>query len=122
MLAYDVHHSLNFVEGGYDKIDADDIVPSLSDFTTKFTFRGVVEDHRWRFDVFCYIIEAPATNHLTIAKDTLTAGHLSVEQLGSDRIPFAFAAEGSINGGQEHIRHFDYPHAILEWVTGALYS
>jgi hypothetical protein len=59
-----------------------------------------VEDHRWRLDVFCDIIEAPATNYLTIAEDTLTASHLSVEQLSPDRIPFAITAEGTANCGQ----------------------
>jgi hypothetical protein len=114
MLANDVHHLLNLVEGGHDKIDADDVVPSLSDFTTKLTFGGVVEDHRRRLDVFRDIIESPATNNLTIAEDALAAGHLSMEQLGPDGIPFAFPAEGTTNGSQEHIRHVDDPVVIFD--------
>ena len=94
------NHLLNFVESCHDEIDADGVVPSLSDFTTKFTIGGVVEDHRWCLDIFCNVIEAPATYNLTIAEYTLTACHLSVEQLSPDRIPFAITAEGTANCSQ----------------------
>ena len=53
---------------------------------------------------------------------TLTASHLSMEQLGPDRIPFAFAAKGAKDGGQENIWHIEYPSAIFDRATGALYS
>ena len=117
-----VNHLLNFVESCHEEIDADNVVTSFLDFTTKFTFGGVMQDHRGCLDVFCNVIKAPATNNLTIAEYTLTACHLSVEQLSPDRIPFAITAEWTANGGQEHIRHVDDPCAIFDWFTEALYS
>jgi hypothetical protein len=103
------------VECGHDEIDADDIVPPPPDFTAKFALGRVVENHRGRFDVFSNVIEAPTTNNLAIAEDSLTASHLSVKQLGPDGIPLSFSAEGTANGGQEHIRHIDDPYATRRY-------
>jgi hypothetical protein len=52
---------------------------------------------------------------------TLTAGQLSVEELGPDRIPFAFADEGTTNGGQEQFRRVEDPCAIFDWIKEAFY-
>ena len=98
-------HGPELVKGGDNEIDADVIIATASDFRDEFLFRGIVKDHGGNLDVFCDVIEAPAPDHLAVAEDTLASGHLGMKQFGGNRIPFAIPPKGTVNGGEQQIRH-----------------
>jgi hypothetical protein len=102
---YELNHAPEFVEGGDDKIDADEVIVLVMDFTEELAFRGIVEDHRRDVDVLCDVIEPPATDHLAIAEDSLTASHLGMKELGTHGIPFVRPPKGTANGGEQQLRH-----------------
>jgi hypothetical protein len=106
---YEVSHAPEFVEGGDDEIDADVVEVSVPNFTEEFALRGIMENHRRGVDVLCDIVKPPAADHLAIAEDALAASHLGMKEFGAHGIPFARAAKGTANGGEQDLRHLKRP-------------
>jgi hypothetical protein len=93
------------VECGDDEIDPDEVITPGPDFMKKFVFRGIVENHTRRVDIFGDVIKPPAADHLAIAEDPLTSSHLGMKELGTHGISFARPPKGAANGGKQQLRH-----------------
>jgi hypothetical protein len=111
MLSNEESDAPEFVEGGDHEIDADVIKAPALDFPDEFLFRGIVENHRRRMDVFCDIVKPPAADHLAVAEDALAASHLGMKEFGTHGIPFARPPKGMANGCEQQIRHLKRPPA-----------